>query len=59
MGNFLLLNLKFYPLLLVQMIIDNGEIQIYERYSGWYMTGLPLILPCAKEKACASILLSE
>lgn len=32
---------------------------IYDRYPRWYMTGQPLILPCEKEKACASSLLSE
>lgn len=57
MGNFLLL--KVYILLLSQMIIYNVEIHIYERYSRWYMTGLPLLLPCVKEKACASSLLFE
>lgn len=33
---FLLLNLKIYIPLLLQMIIHNGEIGIYERYSEWY-----------------------
>lgn len=56
---FLLLNLKFYILLLFQMIVYNGEIRIYERYSEWDVTGLPLFLPCVKEKACASSLLFE